>query len=70
MAVMHIPGRLNVVAYSLSRIHKPVITEWTLNMSVFRTLCLVWDRPHVDLFATSLNHRLPTFVSPIPDENA
>ena len=34
MSVRHIPGRINVVADSLSRIHKPVITEWTLNMSV------------------------------------
>jgi hypothetical protein len=29
--------------------------------------CLRWDRPHVDLFATSLNHKLETFVSPVPD---
>jgi hypothetical protein len=24
-------------------------------------------RPHLDLFATSLNHKLDTFVSPVPD---
>ena len=26
--------------------------------------------PHVDLFATSLNHKLPLYVSPVPDANA
>jgi hypothetical protein len=31
------------------------------------SVVLRWDRPHVDLFATSLNHKLETFVSPVPD---
>ena len=26
--------------------------------------------PHVDLFATHLNHQIPLFVSPVPDEHA
>ena len=26
--------------------------------------------PHVDLFATRLNHKLPVYVSPVPDQNA
>jgi hypothetical protein len=34
---------------------------------VFDSVVLRWDRPHVDLFATSLNHKLETFVSPVPD---
>jgi hypothetical protein len=34
---------------------------------VFDAVVLRWDRPHVDLFATSLNHKLETFVSPVPD---
>ena len=32
----------------------------------------IWDKPHIDLFATHLNLKLPTFVSPVlePEENA
>ncbi|XP_021369371.1 uncharacterized protein LOC110460656 [Mizuhopecten yessoensis] len=70
LTVRHLPGRLNVLADTLSRSRSPVLTEWTLKRSVFRSLCLVWDRPHVDLFATALNFRLPTFVSPVPDPMA
>ena len=29
-----------------------------------------WFTPHVDLFATYLNHKLPLYVSPIPDPKA
>ncbi|XP_021355212.1 uncharacterized protein LOC110451492 [Mizuhopecten yessoensis] len=68
--VKHLPGRLNVLADTLSRRLQPVLTEWQLDPSIFRAICLVWDRPHVDLFATALNHQLPTFVSPVPDPAA
>ena len=70
LVVKHIPGKLNILADTLSRARKPIITEWTLSHKVFQSICQVWDRPHVDLFATSLNNRLPTFVSPVPDERA
>ena len=30
----------------------------------------VWFRPMVDLFATQFNHRLPLYVSPVPDPEA
>jgi hypothetical protein len=30
----------------------------------------IWNRPLIDLFATSLNYKLETFVSPIPDQKA
>ncbi|CAG2235591.1 NVL [Mytilus edulis] len=48
----------------------PVNTEWEIHPSVFQEIILRWDRPHIDLFATSLNHKLETYVSPIPDEKA
>ena len=70
LQVRHIPGKLNVLADTLSRSIKPVITEWTLSQEIFNFLTQVWDRPHIDLFATSLNNRLPTFVSPVPEEKA
>ena len=34
--------------------------------SVFR-ICSKWHQPQIDLFATRFNHKLPQFVSPVPD---
>ena len=70
LLVKHVPGKLNILADTLSRARKPVITEWTLAKPVFHSICRLWDRPHVDLFATALNHQLPTYVSPVPDGEA
>jgi len=66
----HIPGRRNILADQLSRMGKLVQTEWTLHMDVVSQLCLLWDSPTVDLFATRLNKRLPLYISPLPDEDA
>ena len=45
-------------------------TEWSLHPQVFKQICQKWFTPHVDLFATHLNHKLPLYVSPVPDPNA
>ena len=66
----HIPGNLNVIADSLSRRDKAIQTEWSLHPQVFQEICQVWHKPMVDLFATSLNAKLPTYVSPVPDDKA
>ena len=63
----HIPGDRNALADLLSRMNKIVHTEWTLHQSVFKALCITWDTPNLDLFATRLNNRLPVFVSPMAD---
>ena len=34
--------------------------------AVFKQICQKWFTPHVDLFATHLNHKLPLYVSPVP----
>ena len=66
----HIPGHLNVIADKLSR-HKQVIrTQWSLLLEVFGHLYTRWYTLQVDLFATRLNHKLPRFVSPVPDPKA
>ncbi|VDI20410.1 Hypothetical predicted protein [Mytilus galloprovincialis] len=65
-----VPGSQNLLADALSRSRVPVNTEWEIHPSVFQEIILRWDRPHIDLFATSLNHKLETYVSPIPDEKA
>ena len=66
----HIPGNLNVLADSLSRKDKVIQTEWALNHRVFNQICHCWHQPMVDLFATKLNHKLPMYVSPVPDGRA
>ena len=66
----HIPGCLNVMADLLSRSNQVQSTEWSLHPQVFKQICLKWFTPHVDLFATHLNHKLPLYVSPIPDPQA
>ena len=39
-------------------------------MQVFKQIGQKWLTPHVDLFATHLNHKVPLYVSPVPDQNA
>ena len=65
----HIPGCLNVIADLLSRSNQVQSTEWSLHLQVFQ-ICQKWFTPHVDLFATHLNHKLPLYVSPVPEPNA
>ena len=54
----HIPGCLNVMA-DLSRSNQVQSTEWSLHPQVFKQIChkSPHKSPHVDLFATCLNHR-------------
>ena len=66
----HIPGCLNVMADLLSKSNQVQSTEWSLHPQVFKQICQKWFTPHVDLFATHLNHKLPLYVSPIPDRRA
>ena len=66
----HISGCLNVKADLLSRRSQVIQTEWSLNPRVVEAIWALWGRPHIDLFATSDNHKIDTFVSPFPDELA
>ena len=70
LKAQHIPGRLNVIADKLSRLGQTIQTEWSLLPEVFHRLCNKWHRPQVDLLATRFNHKLPQFVSPVPDKQA
>ena len=63
----HISGRLNVVADQLSRKGQVIGTEWSLHPTVVQAMWTRWGTPHLDLFATRWNHKLPVFVSPVPD---
>ena len=70
LLVKHIPGRFNTLADRMSRIDKPISTEWSLNQEIANKIFQIMDFPSIDLFATRLNHRLPIYVSPIPDQKA
>ena len=68
--VRHIPGKLNVLADSLSRPDRILPTEWSLDREIATQIFSLWGTPQIDLFATRLNHLLPLFVSPVPDHRA
>ena len=55
---------LNVLVDSLSRCSQVLVSEWTLCLEAFRDLHCRWPAT-IDLFATSLNHRLPVYFSPM-----
>ena len=38
--------------------------------SFFQQICNQWHLPQIDLFATRFSHKLPQFVSPVPDSLA
>ena len=61
-----IPGHLNVLADSLSHRSQVLGSKWTLCPPVVRDLLRRWPA-NIDLFATSLNHRLPVYFSPMFD---
>ena len=61
-----IPGHLNVLADALSHRSQVLGSEWTLCPQVVSELLRRWPAT-VDLLATSLNHRLPVYFSPMYD---
>ena len=70
ITIAHIQGKFNILADQLSR-NTTISTEWTIPPAIFRKeIMRIEPRLQVDLFATSLNHQLPTFVSPCPDDKA
>ncbi len=54
-----VPGCLNVKADALSRRNQIIKQEWSLLQEVFDMICKTWEYPHMDLFATNLNNKLP-----------
>lgn len=45
-------------------------TEWGLNDQIFSTITARWGVPEIDLFASRLNHKVPRYVSWLPDPGA
>ena len=65
----HIPGVKNVAADRESRNIRDNM-EWQLCPEKFREICGVLGTPHIDLFATRLNHQLPRYMAWKPDPGA
>ena len=68
--VCHIPGKFSILADSLSRLDRPLKTEWALDQLVANSIFQMLNYPNVDLFATQFNHKVPLYVSPVPDNHA
>ena len=63
----YLPGQANVLADLLSRSGQVVWTEWSLRLQVARSRLRVWGNPSINLFATSLNAKLPLYCSLVLD---
>lgn len=68
VSATHIPGVDNT-SDGLSR-KLNVNIEWSLNGNIFKQLCSKFGTPCIDLFATRINKKLPTFMSLHPDPEA
>ena len=66
----HIQGKVNLVPDMLSRPDRIFPAEWTLCSRALQVVFDRWGTPEVDVFATSINHRLPQYYSPVPDSAA
>ena len=66
----YLPGQSNVLADLLSRRDQVIGTEWSLHPQVARSLLRRWGSPLIDLFALSLNVKLPLYCSLVPDPQA
>ena len=67
--VLLVPSLPDNTGCLLSRSNQVQSTEWSLHPQVFKPIRQKWFPPHVDLFATRLNHKLPLYVSPVPDQH-
>ena len=63
LVASHLSGDRNVLADALSRGTHRHPTEWTLHNAVTSAIFQRWPTPHVDLFASEKNHKLPVFFS-------
>ena len=65
----YIPGKSNEHADFISR-NFTENTEWVLSPQIFQKICQVWGTPQVDMFASRLNHKVPSYISWVRDSNA
>ena len=68
--IRHIPGKFNILADRLSRLDRPLKTEMALDQLVANSFFQMLNFLNVDLFATWFSHKLPLYVSQVPDNHA
>ena len=66
----YLPGQANVLVDLLSHRGQVIGTEWSLHPQVARSLLRFWGNPSIDLFAMSLNAKLPLYCSLVLDPQA
>ena len=62
LTAIHIPGIHNTIADKLSRKFIDNV-EWSHDAAIFAQLCSISGTPDIDLFASRLNNKLPTYFS-------
>lgn len=65
----HIAGKDNVRADYCSR-KCSSHTEWMLDTNIFKSLCIKFGKPSIDMFASRSNAQLPQYISYLPDPQA
>ena len=70
LVARYLPGKANILADQLSRRDQVIGSEWSLHPEVFKRICLRLGTPTLDLFATSMNRKLPLYCSLVPDPMA
>jgi hypothetical protein len=67
----HFAGKDNTIADCLSRGKAlPTSTEWSLHPQITKEVFKILGTPHINLFASRYNNKLPTFCSLRPDPEA
>ncbi|KAK6170548.1 hypothetical protein SNE40_018919 [Patella caerulea] len=66
LSAKHIQGKFNLEADFLSR-NFSNSTEWMLHENTFNKICNYFGTPDIDLFASSLNYQIESYVSWYPD---
>ena len=67
--VCHIPGKFNILADHLSRLDRPLKTEWALDHLVGNAIFQCSVTP-MWICLRHDSHKLPLYVSPVPDNHA
>ena len=69
LSACHIPGSKNIETDKQSRVFN-VSTEWSLCTQVFEDIQKLWGKFEIDLFASRLNFKVPSYVAWRPDPDA
>ena len=69
LSATHIPESKNIQVDKESRVLKES-TEWSLSQEVFNPIQERWGKCDIDLFASTLNSKVPQYVSWRPDPGA